>query len=266
MMRGSRAGAQPARAANPRPTRSVVVPLLDQPLCAGHPRPWLWDDTVDGETRQDRDRRRGEAARICARCPEQAGCTIRVEPTRATTRITPRRPGVALGARECPECRTRFMPRTARQRFCGTRKPRCRDAHRNRAHATDLRRRRAGQGAPAPARYCPCGAMLTAAQQRRRIRYHSDECRECAARLRALPPEARVWPDPAPPPAPPDRQAVLAVLHGEAPLRSLPKEHRWIPVRSLRGQGVPVSAIARQLHCSRQTVYDLFEQPESVTG
>jgi hypothetical protein len=47
---------------------------------------------------------------------------------------------------------------------------------------------------------------------------------------------------------------VLAVAHGQAPLSSLPREHRWIAAHAHRAAGLSTAESAALLACSRSSV------------
>lgn len=79
-MRGHRVAPRPA--VRERSSRRSVPVVLDlrRAACAGHPQPWLWDDTIDGETPDQHQQRRTAAAKVCRDCPELRRCPTAAHP------------------------------------------------------------------------------------------------------------------------------------------------------------------------------------------
>lgn len=172
-------------------------------------------------------------------------CRRRAVNQRAAAYRASHRPA-ALPTVRCsgPDCEIEFAPLNSRHRYHD---PRCWGrARRDRQRAETPPPTPTAE--PTTVRCARCPVEFVPRDPRHR--YHDPRCaRAHANELRKARYQAAV------PPVPPvDRQAVLAVIHGQAPLTSLPHPHRWLPVRYLRRRDLSVRLIAQQVRAGPTTV------------
>lgn len=164
----------------------------------------------------------------------------------------PARPAVRC---ERPGCAVEFVPLNSRHRYhdqrCGDQAIVARRSRRRAEHRA-LQRTAVAANLLPPVRCGRCPAVFTPRDFRHR--YCSRSCSRANANQRRLARHRAT----APPRPPVDRRAVLAVIHGRAPLKSLPLEHQWLPVRYLRRRDMSVRAIAARVHAGHTIVHRIL--------